>query len=124
MGPLISDGRQKNREKYLSHTLHAKTTLETRNRIDIADAKRLSFRLSTELPRHFLLYFNKNNFIESSKNIIQSFSENFEYQLTKFDITGLEKIELKFFSQLSPLTHHQTLKKQEVKEQNLQKLIL
>ena len=46
-------------EKYLSHTLHAKTTLETRNRVDIADAKRLSFRLSTELPRHFLLYFNK-----------------------------------------------------------------
>ena len=44
----------------------------------------------------FLLYFNKNNFIESSKNIIQSFSENFQYQFTKFDISGLEKIELKF----------------------------
>jgi len=44
----------------------------------------------------FLLYFNKNNFIESSKNMIQSFSENFQYQFTKFDISGLEKIELKF----------------------------
>ena len=44
----------------------------------------------------FLLYFNKNNIIEISKNIIQSFSEKFEYQLTKFDISGLEKIELKF----------------------------
>ncbi|MDC3178264.1 FtsQ-type POTRA domain-containing protein [Pelagibacteraceae bacterium] len=44
----------------------------------------------------FLLYFNKNNLIESSKNIIQSFSENFQYQFTKFDISGLEKIELKF----------------------------
>ncbi len=43
----------------------------------------------------FLLYFNKNNFIESSKNIIQIFSENFQYQFTKFDISGLEKIELK-----------------------------
>ncbi len=44
----------------------------------------------------FLLYFNKNNLIETSKNIIQSFSENFQYQFTKFDILGLEKIELKF----------------------------
>ena len=44
----------------------------------------------------FLLYFNKNNLIVSSKNIIQSFSENFQYQFTKFDISGLEKIELKF----------------------------
>ncbi len=44
----------------------------------------------------YLLYFNKNNIIEISKNIIQSFSEKFEYQLTKFDISGLEKIELKF----------------------------
>ncbi len=44
----------------------------------------------------YLLYFNKNYLIEISKNIIQSFSENFEYQLTKFEITGLEKIELKF----------------------------
>ena len=43
-----------------------------------------------------LLYFNKNNLIETSKNIIQSFSENFQYQFTKFDISGLEKIELKF----------------------------
>ena len=43
-----------------------------------------------------LLYFNKNNIIEISKNIIQSFSENFQYQFTKFDISGLEKIELKF----------------------------
>ena len=44
----------------------------------------------------FLLYFNKNNLIENSKKIIQSFSENFQYQFTKFDISGLEKIELKF----------------------------
>ncbi len=44
----------------------------------------------------FLLYFNKNNIFETSKNIIQSFSENFQYQFTKFDISGLEKIELKF----------------------------
>ena len=44
----------------------------------------------------FLLYFNKNNLIETSKNIIQNFSENFQYQFSKFDISGLEKIELKF----------------------------
>ena len=44
----------------------------------------------------FLLYFNKNNLIQISKNIIQSFSENFQYQFTKFDVSGLEKIELKF----------------------------
>ncbi len=44
----------------------------------------------------YLLYFNKNNIIEISKNIIESFSENFEYQLTKLDISGLEKIEIKF----------------------------
>ena len=44
----------------------------------------------------FLLYFKKNNLIETSKNTIQSFSENFQYQFTKFDISGLEKIELKF----------------------------
>jgi len=44
----------------------------------------------------FLLYFYKNNIIEISKNIIQSFSESFQYQFIKFDISGLEKIELKF----------------------------
>ena len=44
----------------------------------------------------FLLYFNKNTIIGISKNIIQSFSENFQYQFTKFDISGLEKIESKF----------------------------
>ena len=44
----------------------------------------------------FLLYFNKNNLIETSKNIIQIFSEKFQYQFTKFDISGLEKIKLKF----------------------------
>ena len=44
----------------------------------------------------FLLYFYKNNLIETSKNIIQNFSENFQYQFTKYDISGLEKIELKF----------------------------
>ncbi len=43
-----------------------------------------------------LLYFNKNNLIQISKNTIQSFSENFQYQFLKFDISGLEKIELKF----------------------------
>ena len=31
-----------------------------------------------------------------SKNLIQNFSENFQYQFTTFDISGLEKIELKF----------------------------
>ncbi len=44
----------------------------------------------------FLVYSNKNKLIETSKNIIQSFSENFQYQFTKFDISGLEKIEFKF----------------------------
>ena len=44
----------------------------------------------------FLLYFYKNNLIETSKKIIQNFSENFQYQFIKFDISGLEKIELKF----------------------------
>ncbi len=44
----------------------------------------------------FSLYFTKNNLLEISKNIIQSFSENFQYQFTIFDISGLEKIELKF----------------------------
>ena len=44
----------------------------------------------------FLLYSNKNNIIEISKNIIQSFSENFQYQFTQFDISGLEKIESNF----------------------------
>ncbi len=44
----------------------------------------------------FLLYFYKNNLIETSKDIIQNFSENFQYQFSKFDISGLEKIELKF----------------------------
>ena len=43
-----------------------------------------------------LLYFNKNSLIQISKNTIQSFSENFQYQFSKFDISGLEKIELKF----------------------------
>ena len=42
-----------------------------------------------------LIYYNKNTLIESSKNIIQSFSENFQYQFIKFDISGLDKIELK-----------------------------
>ena len=31
-----------------------------------------------------------------SKNLIQNFSENFQYQFTTFDISGLEKIESKF----------------------------
>ena len=43
-----------------------------------------------------LLYFNKNNLIQISKNTIQSYSEKFHYQFSKFDISGLEKIELKF----------------------------
>ena len=44
----------------------------------------------------YLLYFNKNNITEISKNIIQIFSENFQYEFTNFDISGLERIELKF----------------------------
>jgi len=44
----------------------------------------------------FFLYFNKNYIVITSKKIVQTFSENFEYQFTKFDISGLEKIELKF----------------------------
>ena len=44
----------------------------------------------------FLLHFKKNNLIETSKNIIQSFSENFQYQFTIFDISGLERIQSKF----------------------------
>ena len=44
----------------------------------------------------FFVFFNKSNLIETSKNIIQSFSENFQYQFIKFDISGLEKIESKF----------------------------
>ena len=47
------------KEALLSRSLKSKSSLQTRNRLDIADARRLSFRLSTELPRHFLLYFNK-----------------------------------------------------------------
>ena len=43
-----------------------------------------------------LIYSNKNYLITISKNIIQNFSENFQYQFTKFDILGLEKIESKF----------------------------
>ena len=42
------------------------------------------------------IYFNKNYIILNSKNIIQSFSENFQYQLTAFEISGIEKIKLKF----------------------------
>jgi len=44
----------------------------------------------------FFLYFNKNHIILISKNIIQSFSENFQYQFTTFEISGLDKIESKF----------------------------
>ena len=44
----------------------------------------------------FIIYFNKNYIILISKNLIQNFSENFQYQFTTFDISGLEKIELKF----------------------------
>ena len=44
----------------------------------------------------FLIYFNKNYIILISKNLIQNFSENFQYQLTKFEISGLENIESKF----------------------------
>jgi len=42
------------------------------------------------------LYLNKSRIIFISKNIIQSFSENFQYQFTTFDISGLERIESKF----------------------------
>ncbi len=48
----------------------------------------------------FFIYFNKNNIITISKNIIQSFSENFQYQFSTFDISGLEKIELKFIEDI------------------------
>ncbi len=44
----------------------------------------------------FLIFLNKNNIILISKNLIQNFSENFQYQFTTFDISGLEKIESKF----------------------------
>ena len=44
----------------------------------------------------FLVYFNKNYIVLISKNLIQNFSENFQYQFTIFDIEGLEKIESKF----------------------------
>ena len=44
----------------------------------------------------FLIYFNKNYIIFISKNLIQNFSANFQYQFTTFDISGLEKIESKF----------------------------
>ncbi len=48
----------------------------------------------------YLLYLNKNNITEISKNIIQIFSENFQYEFTNFDISGLEKIELKFIEDI------------------------
>ena len=44
----------------------------------------------------FLIYYNKNYIILISKNLIQNFSENFQYQFTTYDISGLEKIEAKF----------------------------
>ncbi len=44
----------------------------------------------------FSIYFNKDFIFLTSKNLIQNFSENFQYQFTKFDISGLEKIESKF----------------------------
>ncbi len=44
----------------------------------------------------YLIYFNKNYIFLISKNLIQNFSENFQYQFTTFDISGLEKIESKF----------------------------
>ena len=46
----------------------------------------------------FSFFFNyyKNSITVISKNIVQSFSENFQYQFTTFDISGLERIELEF----------------------------
>ena len=44
----------------------------------------------------FLIYSNKNYIILISKNLIQNFSENFQYQFKTFDISGLEKIDSKF----------------------------
>ncbi len=41
----------------------------------------------------YFIYINKNSIIEVSKNLIQNFSNNFQYQLTTFDISGLERIE-------------------------------
>ena len=44
----------------------------------------------------FFIYFNKNYIILISKNLIQNFSENYQYQFITFDISGLEKIESTF----------------------------
>ena len=44
----------------------------------------------------FFLYFNKNNIIVTSKNIIQTFSKNFQYQFITYNISGLDRIESKF----------------------------
>ena len=44
----------------------------------------------------FSLYLNKNNIIILSKNLIEIFSENFQYQFTTYNISGLERINSKF----------------------------
>ena len=44
----------------------------------------------------FFLYFNKNNIIILSKNLIQTFSENLQYQFTTYNISGLERVNSKF----------------------------
>ncbi len=45
-----------------------------------------------------LIYTNKNYFFFVSKNIIEIFSEKFEYQLSLFDISGLDRVESKYVS--------------------------
>ena len=45
-----------------------------------------------------LIYTNKNYFFFVSKNIIETFSEKFEYQLSLFDISGLDRVESKYVS--------------------------
>jgi len=42
------------------------------------------------------LYFNKNYLFLVSKNLVQSFSENFQYQFSSFDISGLERVKTEY----------------------------
>ena len=44
----------------------------------------------------FFLFFYKNYIFITSKNIIHTFSENFQYQLKTLDISGLDRIESKY----------------------------
>ena len=42
------------------------------------------------------LYFKKNYLFLISENLIQSFSENFQYQFSSFDISGLDRVETEY----------------------------